>query len=84
MKKEYKTFQGYVTHFLNVLTEEEKESVSSGVDRIEKLYAMAIRKAKPYKGTRFHTLNFGGGIIFPFCCWENACNNLPKKSEKPA
>lgn len=54
----------YVCHFLNFITEEDKDIPLS-----EK-YQLALRRAKKLDGKKFHNRQYGGGIVFQ-------CYNLP-------
>ena len=54
-----------VVHFLNILTDEERESVPNDINRISRLYVMAQNKARDFGGIKFHNRSFGGGIVFP-------------------
>jgi hypothetical protein len=49
----------YVCHFLELLTEEEKDSGSIG-----EIYSLAIKKANKIGGRKFHNKQYGGGIVF--------------------
>jgi len=54
-----------VVHFLDILTDEERESVPNDINRISRLYVKAQNKARDFGGKRFHNRSFGGGIVFP-------------------
>lgn len=48
----------YVCHFLNIpLTEEERGDV-------KEQYRIAVKKANSIGGRKYHTKNYGGGIVF--------------------
>ena len=48
----------YVCHFLNIpLTEEERGNV-------KERYRIAVKKANSIGGRKYHTKNYGGGIVF--------------------
>lgn len=48
----------YVCHFLNIpLTEEERGDV-------KEQYRIAVKKANTIGGRKYHTKNYGGGIVF--------------------
>jgi hypothetical protein len=49
----------YVCHFLELLTEEEKDKGSIG-----EIYSLAIKKANKIGGRKFHNKQYGGGIVF--------------------
>lgn len=56
-----------VCHFLNLLTEEEKErDWGTEYDRIgvSSKYAFAVKRANKIGGKRFHNKQYGGGIVF--------------------
>ena len=53
----------YVIHFMKLLTQNELDSFS-GLDKISKAYALAIKKAKKLGGKAYHGKDFGGGIVF--------------------
>jgi hypothetical protein len=50
----------YVCHFLNLLTEDEK---NKEID-IPQKYSMAIKRANKIGGRKFHNKQYGGGIVF--------------------
>ena len=52
-----------VVHFLECLTDKEKESELQALGRISKLYRLAVNKTKGY-GKKYHNKRFGGGIAF--------------------
>lgn len=49
----------YVCHFLNLLTEAEKEKYSYPDN-----YPMAVKRANKLGGRKFHNKQYGGGIVF--------------------
>ena len=49
----------YVCHFLELLTEKEKDRGSIG-----EIYSLAIKKANKIGGRKFHNKQYGGGIVF--------------------
>lgn len=53
----------YVIHFMELLTLNELDSFS-GLDKISKAYALAIKKAKKLGGKAYRGKDFGGGIVF--------------------
>jgi hypothetical protein len=50
----------YVCHFLNLLTEEEKEFT----DGYRAGYAIAVARSHKIGGRKYHTKAYGGGIVF--------------------
>ena len=50
----------YVCHFLNLLSEAEKNEIIG----ISAKYDHAIRKAKKIGGKKYHNKSYGGGIVF--------------------
>lgn len=48
-----------VCHFFNLLTEEEKNKYD-----IETSYNIAVKRANKIGGRKYHTKNYGGGIVF--------------------
>lgn len=55
-----------VIHFLDILSEYEKETAPKGIERIESLWQTALLKAKKFGGREFHNESFGGGIFLPY------------------
>lgn len=49
----------YVVHFMELCSDVEIER-----ETIDKLYLIAIKKARKVGGKKYHTKNFGGGIVF--------------------
>lgn len=69
----------YVCHFLSIpITKEDQESIDNPKTRlgkygeiikdnrfgIERHYDLAINKAREIGGRKYHTKNYGGGIVF--------------------
>jgi hypothetical protein len=61
----------YVCHFLSIISEadrvkaeEMEKSVKPFQFSISHLYAIAIKKANKIGGRKYHTKNYGGGIVF--------------------
>ena len=48
----------YVCHFLNILSEKEKEN------NVNNAYEIAIKKANKIGGRKFHNKQYGGGLVF--------------------
>lgn len=51
----------YVTHYLNLLSDDEKYNRGLTIDEE---YALALSKARKIGGKKYHTKQFGGGIVF--------------------
>lgn len=51
----------YVTHYLNLLSDDEKHNRGLTIDEE---YALAVSKARKIGGRKYHTKQFGGGIVF--------------------
>lgn len=51
----------YVCHYLNLLTEVEKASTDP---LFGDPYTLAMKRAKKIGGRRYHTKQYGGGIVF--------------------
>lgn len=49
----------YVVHFLNLLSNEEQNSLGIG-----QKYAVALAKSRKIGGRKFHNKQYGGGIVF--------------------
>ena len=63
----------YVTHFLNLITDKDKEQIEidfaltlqqNPFKRITLLYDLAISKARNLGGKKYRGKDFGGGIVF--------------------
>ncbi len=51
----------YVCHFLNFITDKDRENPDYGrTDR----YALALSRARKLGGRKFHNKQYGGGIVF--------------------
>ena len=59
-----------VIHFIGTLTEaehkqcEQQAKENGDVFALDAKYRYAIRKAKPFRGRKFHNKKYGGGIAF--------------------
>ena len=49
----------YVIHFMDLLTDEEKDSL-----KVSEMYELAVKKARKIGGKRYRGKDFGGGIVF--------------------
>lgn len=56
----------YVCHYLNLISDEEfkRLSVQYSSTSITEAYAFAIKRANKIGGRKYHTKNYGGGIVF--------------------
>jgi hypothetical protein len=58
----------YVTHFLNLITDKDREDVkkseSDGIYHLGMLYNIAVKKANKIGGRKYHNKQYGGGIVF--------------------
>lgn len=63
----------YVTHFLNIITDKDKEQLEEDFKltlqqnpfkRISLLYDLAVSKARKIGGKKYRGKEFGGGIVF--------------------
>lgn len=60
----------YACHFLNLITEQDRERVKVMNDKrpfsyeLDLLYAIALKRAKQLGGRKFHNKQYGGGIVF--------------------
>jgi hypothetical protein len=53
----------FVCHFLSITTPEDLREYM-GLDKITQKYNLALSRAKPLGGRKFHNKQFGGGIVF--------------------
>lgn len=51
----------YVCHFLDLLTQPEKQNTTL---ELSEKYAIAIKRANKIGGRKFHNKKYGGGIVF--------------------
>lgn len=51
----------YVTHYTNLLSDDEMYNRGLNIDEE---YALAVSKARKIGGRKYHTKQFGGGIVF--------------------
>jgi hypothetical protein len=56
----------YVCHYVNLLTEQEKNTLSplAPPNGISEKYARAIERSHKIGGRKYHTKAYGGGIVF--------------------
>lgn len=54
----------YVIHFLALNTDNEKDNTPNDWNRINNLYAMAVKRANRIGGKKYNTKSYGGGIVF--------------------
>jgi len=53
----------FVCHFLQFTTNNDLADYM-GMDKISRKYDLALKRAKPLGGRRFHNKQYGGGIVF--------------------
>lgn len=53
----------YVCHMFNFITDKDSEN-AKGWNRLDDLYALALKRAKQLGGRKFHNKQYGGGIVF--------------------
>ncbi len=71
----------YVTHFLNLISDSDREKTKSdGIYQISNLYDLAIKKAKTIGGKKYRAKWYGGGIVFQSDLkdLENSINEMAK------
>jgi hypothetical protein len=77
----------YVCHFLNLLTNWEKENLTFvRLDSTSLRYAVAIVRAKKIGGRKYHTKSYGGGIVFQSYSLkelEQSIREIVAKDEQP-
>lgn len=54
----------YVCHFLRLTTDNDLPEYRARLDYISRKYDLALKRAKPLGGRRFHNKQYGGGIVF--------------------
>jgi hypothetical protein len=55
----------YVTHFLNFITDQDREQTKeSEIYQVGQLYELALKKARKIGGRKFHNKQYGGGVVF--------------------
>jgi hypothetical protein len=62
----------YVCHFLNLLTQEEKDNQAL----VGQKYQIAIKRANKIGGRKFHNKQYGGGIVFQSYSLEETENSI--------
>lgn len=73
----------YVCHFLSFTTSADLADYM-GLDRITQKYNLALQRAKPLGGRKFHNKQYGGGIVFTSYNTRELCekiNELRKQLE---
>ena len=61
----------YVIHFMDLLTDEEKDSL-----KVSEMYELAVKKARKIGGKRYRGKDFGGGIVFQSYNMEETAKNI--------
>ena len=54
----------YVCHFLAFTTNDDLPEYRMRLDYISRKYDLALKRAKPLGGRKFHNKQYGGGIVF--------------------
>lgn len=61
----------YVCHFLSIISDADRDKAEEMEKNVKPfqfstshLYAIAIKKANKIGGRKYHTKNYGGGIVF--------------------
>jgi hypothetical protein len=65
----------FVCHFLSFTTPSDLEGYM-GLDKISRLYDLALSRAKPLGGRKFHNKQFGGGIVFSTYNLRELCEKI--------
>lgn len=65
----------YVAHFLAFTTSDDLAGYM-GLDKITQKYALALSRAKPLGGRKFHNKQFGGGIVFTSYNIRELCEKI--------
>lgn len=65
----------FVLHFLS-LTKPDDLAGYMGLDSITRKYDLALKRAKPLGGRKFHNKQFGGGIVFTSYNLNNLSDSL--------
>lgn len=77
----------YVCHYMNLLTAKELQKdwrTASDIFGINNQYVAAVKRANKIGGRKYHTKNYGGGIVFQSYNIENLndrINELLKTGE---
>ena len=53
-----------VVHFLECLTHADRAALPIGPTRVSDMYSLALKKARRLGGKKYHTRDYGGGIVF--------------------
>ena len=65
----------YVCHFLSLTVPSDLEGYL-GLDKITQKYNLALQRAKPLGGRKFHNKQFGGGIVFTSYNTRELCERI--------
>jgi hypothetical protein len=65
----------FVCHFLSITTPEDLREYM-GLDKITQKYNLALSRAKPLGGRKFHNKQFGGGIVFCTYNLRDICEKI--------
>lgn len=73
----------YVIHYSQLLSDKDKElypltvsPIFKVAENLETRYKIALSKAKSIGGKKYHTKNYGGGIVFQSYNLNDLCNKL--------
>jgi hypothetical protein len=65
----------YVAHFLAFTTPDDLAGYM-GLDKTTQKYNLALSRAKPLGGRKFHNKQFGGGIVFTSYNTRELCERI--------
>ena len=65
----------YVCHFLSLTVPSDLEGYL-GLDKITQKYNLALQRAKPLGGRKFHNKQYGGGIVFTSYNTRELCERI--------
>ena len=68
----------HATHFLNLLTDQEKGLGLS----LDQEYILAVKRANTIGGRKFHNKQFGGGIVFQSYNIQDTANKIVELLEE--
>lgn len=71
----------YVCHFLNLVTEKDRETTAQDLYQLRSLYAAAVKRANKAGGRKYHTKSYGGGIVFQSYSIRELCDHLNQLME---
>ena len=65
----------FVCHFLSITMPDDLREYM-GMDKISQKYDLALSRAKPLGGRKFHNKQFGGGIVFCTYNLRDLCEKI--------